>query len=149
MDEAHNLKHGFSESGGSTRNALLATTFGRPLEGWEMPRWYGPRVKRLLLLSATPFEYDYADLWQRGGLAVVSVAGDRDALSRLFEAVQRETERARAARYSLTAADEGRSLVLAVSFELGATERLAAALAVTVTVGMSALRSTCLKITTR
>ena len=36
---------------------------------------------------------DHADLWQRAGLVVVSVAGDRDALSRLFETVQRETER--------------------------------------------------------
>ena len=65
VDEAHNLKHGFSEQGGSTRNALLATALGRPLEDWEVPSWYGARVKRLLLLSATPFEYDYADLWRQ------------------------------------------------------------------------------------
>jgi hypothetical protein len=32
----------------------------------------------------------HADLWQRAGLAVVSVARNRDALSQLFEAVYRE-----------------------------------------------------------
>ena len=36
---------------------------------------------------------DHADLWQRGRLAVVSVAHGRDALERLFEAIHRETER--------------------------------------------------------
>ena len=35
---------------------------------------------------------DHADLWQRGGLTVVSVAHNRDALVRLFEAIYRETE---------------------------------------------------------
>ena len=35
---------------------------------------------------------EHSDLWQRGGLAVVSVAQGRDALERLFESVYRETE---------------------------------------------------------
>jgi len=35
---------------------------------------------------------DHADLWQRAGLVVVSVASHPDALTRLFESVQRETE---------------------------------------------------------
>jgi uncharacterized protein YlxP (DUF503 family) len=35
---------------------------------------------------------DHADLWQRAGLTVVSVASSRDALERLFEAVYREAE---------------------------------------------------------
>src|SRR5262245_63602029 len=35
---------------------------------------------------------DGADLWQRGAVAVVSVAGSRDALERLFESVVREVE---------------------------------------------------------
>jgi uncharacterized protein YlxP (DUF503 family) len=35
---------------------------------------------------------DHADLWQRGGLTVVSVASHRDALVQLFEAVHREAE---------------------------------------------------------
>ena len=33
---------------------------------------------------------DYSDLWQRAALAVVSVAQQRDALERLFEAVHAE-----------------------------------------------------------
>jgi uncharacterized protein YlxP (DUF503 family) len=35
---------------------------------------------------------DHADLWQRGGLTVVSIAHDRDALVRLFEAIYRDAE---------------------------------------------------------
>lgn len=34
---------------------------------------------------------EHADLWQRGSLAVVSVASRRDALERLFESVFRES----------------------------------------------------------
>ena len=35
---------------------------------------------------------EHADLWQRAGIAVVSVASSRDALERVFEAVRREAE---------------------------------------------------------
>jgi hypothetical protein len=35
---------------------------------------------------------DHADLWQRGGLTVVSVAHNRDALVRLFDAIFRDAE---------------------------------------------------------
>jgi len=35
---------------------------------------------------------DHSDRWQRGGLTVVSVAHNRDALVRLFEAIYRDTE---------------------------------------------------------
>lgn len=35
---------------------------------------------------------DHGDLWQRGGLIVVSVAEHRDALARLFESIHREAE---------------------------------------------------------
>ena len=35
---------------------------------------------------------DHADLWQRAGLVIVSIATNRDVLARLFEAVQREAE---------------------------------------------------------
>ena len=35
---------------------------------------------------------EYADLWQRAALTVVSVATTRDALARLFEAIHREAE---------------------------------------------------------
>jgi uncharacterized protein YlxP (DUF503 family) len=36
---------------------------------------------------------DGADLWQRGSVALVSVASRRDTLDRLFETIIRETER--------------------------------------------------------
>jgi uncharacterized protein YlxP (DUF503 family) len=35
---------------------------------------------------------EHADLWQRAGLIVVSVASGRDALDRLFESIHREVE---------------------------------------------------------
>jgi uncharacterized protein YlxP (DUF503 family) len=35
---------------------------------------------------------EHADLWQRGTIAVVSIASGRDALEELFDAVQREAE---------------------------------------------------------
>lgn len=35
---------------------------------------------------------DHGNLWQRAGLAIVSVASHRDALVKLFEAVRREAE---------------------------------------------------------
>jgi uncharacterized protein YlxP (DUF503 family) len=35
---------------------------------------------------------EHADLWQRAGLVVVSVATRRDALTRLFESIRREAE---------------------------------------------------------
>jgi uncharacterized protein YlxP (DUF503 family) len=35
---------------------------------------------------------EYQDLWQRGSVAVVSVAARREALAQLFEAVLREAE---------------------------------------------------------
>ena len=64
VDEAHNLKHGLRRSS-ATRNHLLAQIFGHPsVEAPEFPE-YRPKVKRLLLLSATPFEYDFADLWNQ------------------------------------------------------------------------------------
>jgi uncharacterized protein YlxP (DUF503 family) len=35
---------------------------------------------------------EHHDLWQRAGLAFVSVAGSREPLARLFEAIHREAE---------------------------------------------------------
>ena len=35
---------------------------------------------------------EHADLWQRAGLIVVSVASGKDPLDRLFEAIHREVE---------------------------------------------------------
>jgi len=58
VDEGHNLKHGFREKG-SIRNRVMGLAFGHP-EGRDEERdWYGPRAKRVLLLSATPFEEEY------------------------------------------------------------------------------------------
>jgi hypothetical protein len=68
VDEAHNLKHGFSASG-STRNQLLAEAFGRANEN-DVPDkrlfpGYGPRAARVLFLSATPLEDAYRQLWNQ------------------------------------------------------------------------------------
>lgn len=59
VDEAHNLKHGFGDRV-SIRNRLMGLAFGHPDGRSFAGDWYGPRAKRLLLLSATPFEDDYA-----------------------------------------------------------------------------------------
>jgi hypothetical protein len=64
VDEAHNLKHGFGPKV-SNRNRVLGLALGhKDGRGKEYP-WYQPRVKRALLLSATPFEYDYADIYRQ------------------------------------------------------------------------------------
>lgn len=60
IDETHNLKHGFGPNV-SNRNRVLGLALGHKDGKRPDCPWYGPRVKRVLLLSATPFEYDYAD----------------------------------------------------------------------------------------
>ena len=50
------------------------------------------RLRSHLNVAVAEFE-DHADLWQRAGVIVVSVASSRDALVSLFETVHRETER--------------------------------------------------------
>jgi ERCC4-related helicase len=64
VDEAHNLKHGFG-SKVSTRNRVLGLALGHKAGARADCPWYGQRVKRVLLLSATPFEYDYADIYRQ------------------------------------------------------------------------------------
>ncbi len=64
IDEAHNLRHGFGPRV-SNRNRLLGIALGHHEPGIEPPEWYGPRAKRVLMLSATPFEYDYADIFHQ------------------------------------------------------------------------------------
>ena len=59
VDEAHNLKHGF-RADGSTRNRVMGLAFGHPEGTSFAQRWYRSKAKRVLLLSATPFEDDYA-----------------------------------------------------------------------------------------
>ncbi|MHC2400967.1 Rad3-related DNA helicase [Bradyrhizobium barranii subsp. barranii] len=66
VDEAHNLKRGFSASV-SARNRVLALAMGRNKSAADLtlfPR-YGVRAKRVLLLSATPVEETYRHLWNQ------------------------------------------------------------------------------------
>ncbi len=62
IDEAHNLKHGRRSK--AARNMALRRLLGLEEEG-ELPRGYGRRFDRLLLLSATPLETDFRELWNQ------------------------------------------------------------------------------------
>jgi superfamily II DNA or RNA helicase len=66
VDEAHNLKHGFSLSA-SARNRVLALAFGRDPSEVDIKLFphYASRAKRVLLLSATPVEETYRHLWNQ------------------------------------------------------------------------------------
>ena len=59
IDEAHNLKHGFGPSV-SNRNRVMGFAFGHPDGNTSEFSWFRHKAKRVLLLSATPFEDDYA-----------------------------------------------------------------------------------------
>ena len=59
IDEGHNLKHGFGPSV-SNRNRVMGFAFGHPEGKADEYPWYRPKAQRVLLLSATPFEDDYA-----------------------------------------------------------------------------------------
>ncbi|MGR6320052.1 DEAD/DEAH box helicase family protein [Micromonospora soli] len=66
VDEAHNLKHGWAAQS-SSRNRVLATVLGRDRADVD-PRLrekYGPRAGKVLLLSATPLDDDYRQLWNQ------------------------------------------------------------------------------------
>jgi hypothetical protein len=82
VDEAHNLKHGFAS--GAMRNRVMGTVLGRDNEVpiREFPE-YGVRAKRVLMLSATPVEDDYRQLWNQldvfGKAHGFNVLADRDA----------------------------------------------------------------------
>ncbi len=79
VDEAHNLKHGFSE-GVSARNRNLGLIFGHPDGGTDTKvfRGYGPRARHVLFLSATPIEESYTQLWNQ-----LAVFGKGDAFEEL------------------------------------------------------------------
>lgn len=65
IDEAHNLKHGWSEHG-AARNRVLSLVLGR--SGEADPKSFpsfGPRAKRVLFLSATPIDETYRQLWNQ------------------------------------------------------------------------------------
>ena len=59
VDEAHNLKQGFGENV-SNRNRVMGIAFGRDRSHAYQRDWYKSKAKRVLFLSATPFEDDYA-----------------------------------------------------------------------------------------
>ena len=59
IDEGHNLKHGFGPNV-SNRNRVMGFAFGHPEGKADERPWYRPKAQRVLLLSATPFEDDYA-----------------------------------------------------------------------------------------
>lgn len=64
VDEAHHLKHGARHT--AARNEVLSLMMGRELN--ETPRWaktFGPRAKRVLLLSATPLEESFKHVWNQ------------------------------------------------------------------------------------
>ncbi|MFG2099892.1 helicase-related protein [Micromonospora echinaurantiaca] len=66
VDEAHNLKHGWGPQS-SSRNRVLATVLGRNRDDID-PRLrtkYGRRAGKVLLLSATPVDDDYRQLWNQ------------------------------------------------------------------------------------
>ncbi len=64
VDEAHNLKRG--RASGASRNQLIQFVLGTS-ESEESVSWlgYGKRFERLLLLSATPLESEYKELWNQ------------------------------------------------------------------------------------
>ena len=64
VDEGHNLKHGFGEYA-SARNRLLGLALGRADELAPYFPGGGPRADRILVLSATPIEHDFADMWRQ------------------------------------------------------------------------------------
>ncbi|WBB76608.1 DEAD/DEAH box helicase family protein [Micromonospora sp. WMMD1128] len=66
VDEAHNLKHGWGPQS-SSRNRVLATVLGRDRDDLDpgLRRKYGRRAGKVLLLSATPVDDDYRQLWNQ------------------------------------------------------------------------------------
>ncbi|MEV5693527.1 helicase-related protein [Micromonospora globbae] len=66
VDEAHNLKHGWGPQS-SSRNRVLATVLGRDRADLDpqLKGKYGRRAGKVLLLSATPVDDDYRQLWNQ------------------------------------------------------------------------------------
>ena len=63
LDEGHNLKRGLGEHV-AARNRLLSLVLGRPGDPGCFKQ-EAPRVDRVLVLSATPVEADYRELWNQ------------------------------------------------------------------------------------
>lgn len=90
VDEAHNLKHGFSENA-SARNRVLSFAMGaRPLEHAQeqLFRGYGLRAPRVLFLSATPVEDSYRQLWNQ-----LDVFGHGDSYQLLADETATEADK--------------------------------------------------------
>jgi len=95
IDEAHNLKHGFTD-GASARNRVLSLVFGHP-DGEASPKLfpgYGPRARHVLCLSATPIEETYTHLFNQ--LFVFGKAAGFDDLRR--RDLEEDRKKAAAAR---------------------------------------------------
>ena len=85
VDEAHNLKHGFSEHV-SSRNRVLGLAMGHADTATDQKLFpgFGPRARRVLFLSATPVEETYRQLWNQ--LDVFGLGGSyRDLLRQDLE----------------------------------------------------------------
>lgn len=94
IDEAHALKHGFSDRI-AARNRVLAFVFGtapEEVDTREFPE-YGLRAKRVLLLSATPIDDDYRHLWNQ-----LHVLGKAERYKALSDPHVPEDEKKRIAR---------------------------------------------------
>ncbi len=94
VDEAHHLKHGL-HAGVAARNQVLARVFGCNTDGAHprVRRHLGPRIGKLLLLSATPVEETYDQLWNQ-----LAVFGRGDMFPGLRDQELLESERKDIAR---------------------------------------------------
>jgi len=95
FDEGHNLKHGRSSS--AARNQLIQLVLGTA-DDEESASWpdYKPRFDRLLLLSATPLETDYIQLWNQ-----LDVFGFGDQVAALRDSQLSESEQQAATKQFL------------------------------------------------
>jgi hypothetical protein len=94
VDEGHNLKHGFGENV-SARNRLLGLVLGRPDESVPCFPGGGVRADRVLVLSATPIEHDFTDMWNQ-----MDLLGFGDVAPELRDSDRSDAERqAIAARF--------------------------------------------------
>lgn len=82
VDEAHNYKHGYRKQRVALRNHLTALVFGHPAGADSTHPGYGHRVRGLLLLSATPFETNYVDLYNQLDVFGFGDAPIRDATNK-------------------------------------------------------------------
>ena len=64
VDEAHNLRRGFGQKV-SNRNRVIGLALGHKSGLVHNKGWFRSVVQRVLLLSATPFENDYIDIFRQ------------------------------------------------------------------------------------